>query len=77
MIFVELCGIVELFFMWKLHCFSQASGRFKDIKMLDKDVNLRKNDAYIYDKKTFYQQKVDLKTVNGGSIKAKYSVNTT
>jgi hypothetical protein len=39
----------------------------KDIKIRANDTSARKNDVYIYDKKTYKQRKVDLKTVNGAS----------
>jgi hypothetical protein len=39
----------------------------KDIKMRESDTSARKNDVYIYDKKTYIQRKVDLKTVNGAA----------
>jgi hypothetical protein len=45
-----------------------GKGQIKQIKELDDDKSSRKNDAYIYDKKSYRQQKVDLKTINGGSI---------
>jgi hypothetical protein len=42
----------------------------KDIKTKENDTGARKNDVYIYDKKTYKQRKVDLKTVNGASPEA-------
>ena len=39
----------------------------KGIKIKENDTDARKNDVYIYDKKTYKQKKVDLKTVNGAS----------
>ncbi|MDR1023161.1 MAG: hypothetical protein LBL94_07835 [Prevotellaceae bacterium] len=42
----------------------------KDIKIKENDTSARKNDVYIYDKKTYIQRKVDLKTVNGASPEA-------
>jgi hypothetical protein len=39
----------------------------KEIKIRENDISARKNDVYIYDKKTYKQRKVDLKTVNGAS----------
>jgi hypothetical protein len=42
----------------------------KDIKAMESDESARKNDIYIYDKKTYKQSKVDLKTVNGASPEA-------
>jgi hypothetical protein len=41
--------------------------QIKDIKTKENDISTRKNDVYIYDKKTYKQRKVDLKTVNGAS----------
>ncbi|MDR1023801.1 MAG: hypothetical protein LBL94_11120, partial [Prevotellaceae bacterium] len=42
----------------------------KDIKIKESDTSARRNDVYIYDKKTYIQRKVDLKTVNGASPEA-------
>jgi hypothetical protein len=42
----------------------------KNIKIKENDISARKNDVYIYDKKTHMQRKVDLKTVNGASPEA-------
>jgi hypothetical protein len=42
----------------------------KDIKIRENDSSARRNDVYIYDKKTYIQRKVDLKTVNGASPEA-------
>jgi hypothetical protein len=42
----------------------------KDIKIKENDTSARRNDVYIYDKKTYKQKKVDLKTVNGASPEA-------
>jgi hypothetical protein len=42
----------------------------KDIKIKESDASARRNDVYIYDKKTYKQRKVDLKTVNGASPEA-------
>jgi hypothetical protein len=39
----------------------------KQIKLKENDITDRKNDVYIYDKKTYKQRKVDLKTVNGAA----------
>jgi hypothetical protein len=47
-----------------------GKGQIKNIKKLDEDKSSRKNDIYIYDKKTYNQRKADLKTVNGASPKA-------
>jgi hypothetical protein len=47
-----------------------GKGQIKEIKILEKDKSLLLNDVYLYDKKTFYQQKADLKAVNGGSLEA-------
>jgi hypothetical protein len=44
--------------------------QIKDIKIRENDSSARKNDVYIYDKKTYKQRKVDLKTVNGASPEA-------
>jgi len=41
--------------------------QIKAIKELENSTDARKNDVYIYDKKTYFQQKVDLKTVSSGS----------
>jgi hypothetical protein len=46
-----------------------SSGQIKAIKKIDADESVRKNDVYIYDKKTYNQRKVDLKTVRGASLK--------
>jgi hypothetical protein len=43
-------------------------GQIKAIKALQGDVSGRKNDCYIYDKKTFKQRKVDLKTSDNPSV---------
>ena len=40
----------------------------REIKIKENDASERKNDVYIYDKKTYKQKKVDLKTTNGASI---------
>jgi hypothetical protein len=47
-----------------------GKGHIKEIKMLENDKTLYENDVYLYDRKTFYQQKADLKSVNGGSLDA-------
>ena len=47
-----------------------GKGQKKQIKKLENDKTLCNNDAYIYNKETFYQQKTDIKAVNGGSIEA-------
>jgi hypothetical protein len=44
--------------------------QIKDIKIRENDSSARKNDVYIYDKNTYKQRKVDLKTVNGASPEA-------
>lgn len=41
--------------------------QIKKIKKIENSTDARKNDIYIYDKKTYVQSKVDLKTVNSGS----------
>ena len=41
----------------------------KDIKEQEGDDSKRKNDVYIFDKR-YIKQKVNLKTINGGSIEA-------
>ena len=46
-----------------------GKGQIKKIKVLENSTDKRKNDVYIYDKKTYNQSKVDLKTINSGSIK--------
>ncbi|MDO5106034.1 hypothetical protein [Capnocytophaga sp.] len=40
-----------------------SEGQIKGIKKLIGDVSKKKNDVYLYDKKTFYQKKADLKTL--------------
>jgi hypothetical protein len=44
--------------------------QINEIKKLEADKSNRKNDIYIYHKRTYFQKKVDLKTINGGSSKA-------
>jgi hypothetical protein len=46
-----------------------GKGQIKKIKEQEADTDKRKNDVYIYDKKTFLQKKVDLKTTGNPSIK--------
>ena len=46
-----------------------SKGQIKEIKTLENSTDARRNDIYIYDKKTYNQSKVDLKTVNSGSKK--------
>ncbi len=45
-----------------------SEGSIKKIKILTGDSNPRINDVYLYDKKSFIQRKVEIKTINGGSI---------
>ena len=45
-------------------------GQINQIKELENDNTLQKNDVYLYDKKTYYQQKADLKAVSKGSVDA-------
>ncbi|MCL1932759.1 MAG: hypothetical protein FWF53_02955 [Candidatus Azobacteroides sp.] len=44
-----------------------SGNHIKQIKIKENDTDERKNDVYIYDKKTYKQRKADLKTVNGAS----------
>ncbi|MDR3296671.1 MAG: hypothetical protein LBS94_00350 [Prevotellaceae bacterium] len=44
-----------------------GAGQIKAIKAMQGDASRRKNDCYIYDKKTFKQSKVDLKTSDNPS----------
>jgi hypothetical protein len=52
------------------HVVFPSGQHIKDIKIKENDISARKNDVYIYDKKTYKQRKVDLKTVNGASPEA-------
>lgn len=45
----------------------QNKGHTKGIKKIENSNDKRSNDVYIYDKKTYVQTKVDLKTVHSGS----------
>jgi hypothetical protein len=45
-------------------------GHINRIKKMEGDTGKRKNDVYIYDKKTYMQRKVDLKTCGTPSAKA-------
>jgi hypothetical protein len=47
-----------------------GKGQIKAIKKLEGDESQRKNDCYIYDKKTYVQNKVDLKSSGESSIKS-------
>jgi hypothetical protein len=44
-----------------------SKGQLKAIRQLENATDTKVNDVYVYDKKTYYQAKADLKTVNSGS----------
>lgn len=47
-----------------------GKGQIEAIKQLEGDSNKRKNDCYIYDKKTYAQSKVDLKSSGEPSVES-------
>jgi hypothetical protein len=47
-----------------------GKGQIKEIKVLEGDISKRKNDVYIYDKITYAQKKVDLKSSGEPSVKS-------
>jgi hypothetical protein len=47
-----------------------GKGQIKEIKTLERDASRRKNDCYIYDKKTYAQSKVELKSSGEPSVES-------